>query len=280
MKETITELRIICQHSLSTWSEQPWIFLQIRKISVYLTWLLLHTKLTPNSISVISLFTAILATFFTGVGLLITGFILIQITIVLDFSDGEVSRYRNLRSKEGSYLDKIYVFLVHPILFVGITIYEFRVSNNIAIVIAGFINVISIFLYCMAVEYCKLLVVWRHLIAKITAEKTFFWENQQSYVCKEIVFRGPKSIIKSFFKDLLKLWDFPYIFIIMSIAIIFEVLLTKNSFVNWSPISIYLYFYAFTFPIIIAIVIIKNVFFKVIQRDYDELVKKIIKNGY
>ena len=55
MNESIDNLKLVCQRSWDGWNDQPWVFLQIRKVSIYVTWILLHTPLSPNAISFLAI---------------------------------------------------------------------------------------------------------------------------------------------------------------------------------------------------------------------------------
>ena len=70
IKESIDDLRKICQHSYFGWSSQPWVFLQVRKLSIYLTWVLLHTTLSSNAISLLGIGSGVLAAVLFGQNLL------------------------------------------------------------------------------------------------------------------------------------------------------------------------------------------------------------------
>jgi phosphatidylglycerophosphate synthase len=84
--------------------------LYIRRASPYLTRLLLRTRITPNGVTWLMLLSGLAA---AGVlclpGLLsaVAAFLLIQLQILLDCSDGEIARWRNVRSTTGIYLDRI-----------------------------------------------------------------------------------------------------------------------------------------------------------------------------
>jgi phosphatidylglycerophosphate synthase len=84
--------------------------LYIRRASPYLTRLLLRTRITPNGVTCLMLVSGLAA---AGVlclpGLLpaVAAFVLIQLQILLDCSDGELARWRNVRSTAGIYLDRI-----------------------------------------------------------------------------------------------------------------------------------------------------------------------------
>jgi phosphatidylglycerophosphate synthase len=84
--------------------------LYIRRASPYLTRELLRTRITPNGVTWLMLLSGLAA---AGVlclpGLLpaVAAFLLIQLQILLDCSDGELARWRNVRSTTGIYLDRI-----------------------------------------------------------------------------------------------------------------------------------------------------------------------------
>jgi phosphatidylglycerophosphate synthase len=90
----------------------------VRKISIYITWLLIHTPINANGVTFLFLLTGLLGaglyTFGTHMAW-IAGTILIWLSIVFDFSDGEVARYRQESSWFGDYYEEI----VHLVLVIG-----------------------------------------------------------------------------------------------------------------------------------------------------------------
>ena len=84
--------------------------LYIRRASVYLTRAFLRTRITPNGVTWLMMLSGVAA---AGVlcppGLLpaVAAFLLIQLQILLDCSDGELARWRNVGSTAGIYLDRI-----------------------------------------------------------------------------------------------------------------------------------------------------------------------------
>jgi hypothetical protein len=87
----------------------------VRRISIRLTWVLLHTRMSANQVTVLAILVglvgaALLA--WSDFWPLVVGMVLLQLSFVLDFSDGEVARYRALeRGSEpnagGAFLDWI-----------------------------------------------------------------------------------------------------------------------------------------------------------------------------
>src|SRR5687767_9160572 len=84
--------------------------LYVRRFSPYLTRLLLPTRITPNGVTWLMLLTGLAAAaLITLPGLLpaLGAVVLIQLQILLDCSDGELARWRQVSSTAGIYLDRL-----------------------------------------------------------------------------------------------------------------------------------------------------------------------------
>lgn len=100
----LTELRAICQNVESTWYSRH----IARPLSIRLTWLLLHTPITANGVTVLQLLTGIAGGFLIMQGNFafgIIGILLVELGYIIDCSDGEVARYYDASSKKGVFLD-------------------------------------------------------------------------------------------------------------------------------------------------------------------------------
>ena len=93
----------------------------VRHFSYPITRLLVHTPLTPNQITALSLAFGLAA----GVACLpgdylsvMVGAILFLICYVLDNCDGEIARLKNMRSRFGMRFDTFVDWLVHAVFFV------------------------------------------------------------------------------------------------------------------------------------------------------------------
>ena len=110
---TIAELRAVTQPPLifARDSGEHWAGrLYIRRLSPYLTRLLLKTPITPNGVTVLMLFVGAAAAgvlALNGVLPAVGAFLLIQLQILLDCSDGELARWKDIRSPAGVYLDRV-----------------------------------------------------------------------------------------------------------------------------------------------------------------------------
>jgi phosphatidylglycerophosphate synthase len=110
---TIAELRAATQPSsiFERDSGEHWAGrLYIRRASPYLTRLLLPTRVTPNGVTWLMILAGLAAAavlVLPGVVPAVAAFLAIQLQILLDCSDGELARWRNVRSTAGIYLDRI-----------------------------------------------------------------------------------------------------------------------------------------------------------------------------
>jgi phosphatidylglycerophosphate synthase len=84
--------------------------LYIRRASPYLTRAFLRTPITPNGVTWLMIASGLAAAAvlcLPGVLPAVAAFLLIQLQILLDCSDGELARWRDVRSTAGIYLDRI-----------------------------------------------------------------------------------------------------------------------------------------------------------------------------
>lgn len=110
---TIAELRAVVQPEgvLSRSNAEHWTgTLYMRRLSIYLTWVLVRTPISANGVTTLM----ILVGFLAGPALLLPGLwgpvlaaLLAQFQMFLDCSDGEVARWRGTSSPKGIFLDQV-----------------------------------------------------------------------------------------------------------------------------------------------------------------------------
>jgi phosphatidylglycerophosphate synthase len=124
----------------------------VRRISIRITWLLLHTRLSANGVTLLGI----------GIGLagalllawnefwpLVAGLFLLQLSFVVDYSDGEVARYRahergTVTDAGGAYLDWIGHYYV-PALAIGALAYGvFLESGHDWLLAAALVAILSV----------------------------------------------------------------------------------------------------------------------------------------
>jgi phosphatidylglycerophosphate synthase len=103
--------------------------LYMRKLSIYVTWFLAKTPITPNQTTWLMILCGLLA----GVVLALPGLwaavgaaVLIQIYLLLDCSDGELARWTRRTSITGVYLDRVGHYFAEAALLIGL---GFRASE-------------------------------------------------------------------------------------------------------------------------------------------------------
>src|SRR5688500_4491117 len=87
----------------------------IRPISIRITWLVLHTRLSANQLTVLGILVGMagaLLLAWSDFWPLVVGLALLQLSFVLDYSDGEVARYHARQKGDttgaaGAYIDWI-----------------------------------------------------------------------------------------------------------------------------------------------------------------------------
>ncbi len=94
-----------------------------RRVSAFLTRIFLRTGLSPNAITVLSLFIGLVAAAFFargGYAAAIIGGLLFQLSAIVDCCDGEVARLTHRESRFGRQLDLAADNIVHVAIFAGV----------------------------------------------------------------------------------------------------------------------------------------------------------------
>ncbi|MEW6202526.1 MAG: CDP-alcohol phosphatidyltransferase family protein [bacterium] len=154
--ESIKELRKICQ---KTETDERIHFLQ-RKVSIYLTKILLYTPITANQTTFLSMIMAIPSgIFFASADFRCSflGILFYWIYRLLDFSDGEIARYRKQTSFRGQYLDCVAPYITDTFIFAGIGIGIYRQYYELWMLILAFSWLIAMTLNKAAVHIVYML---------------------------------------------------------------------------------------------------------------------------
>jgi phosphatidylglycerophosphate synthase len=127
-RPSIAELRqatqppsIFARNSGEHWAGR----LYVRRLSPYLTRLLLRTPIMPDGVTWLMIASGLLAALaltLPGIGGALGAVVLIQLQILLDCSDGELARWLDRRSPSGVYLDRIGHWLTEAALPIALGI--------------------------------------------------------------------------------------------------------------------------------------------------------------
>jgi len=114
-----------------------------RKISQVITYLFVRfwPAVTPNMVSVISFFLAVVACIlliFPGYWWRFAGAVLLQLSFAFDCSDGEVARITNLSSKFGAWLDSVLDRFKEIMMFGAMTAYWYTYQQtSVWVIVVG-----------------------------------------------------------------------------------------------------------------------------------------------
>lgn len=117
---------------------RPWLWINRAISSRFLTPLLAKTTLTPNQITVMSMVSGILAGIFLSLGTYesgIWGVIFYEFACLLDNSDGDIARLKNMQTELGAKLDILCDVVTDGALFIGIFLgaYKFGIPGPLAL---------------------------------------------------------------------------------------------------------------------------------------------------
>jgi len=128
----------------------------IRKISGFITGLLVNTPVTPNQVTIISLILGIASAAFFSHGAhtytIIAG-LFYFISTVFDQCDGEVARHKQMTSDFGKTFDIIVDSIVNATITIGITIAIYKTNGSGLSIIAGLLAMTGIVISLLLTTY-------------------------------------------------------------------------------------------------------------------------------
>lgn len=261
-------------------------FQLIRRVSIYPTWVLLHFPISANGVTLIGILLGIVSAALFAAGMLVSAVVVLQLATILDFSDGEVARYRKQQSKQGSYLDRAYHFLVHPSVFAGLAIAAHRAYDSQVVLVIGFVSTVGVPAFTMVTAYANELAVWKHarkLIGRLNGELTetpprvdgLRALGHHARPATSLATAAAQASLARRIGGLSAIWDFPYIFLVLSIATIAEVMIGPTVAWTRSPLALVLAFYALTYPCWIALYLSHVLKTRSTERGYDDFVAEL-----
>ncbi|MCG5218351.1 CDP-alcohol phosphatidyltransferase family protein [Streptosporangium soli] len=131
---SVAEIRSVAQpqSTMDRRSGEHWAgLLYMRKLSIYVTWALAKTPISPNQATGLMILCGLLA----GVVMALPGLwaaigaaLLVQIYLLLDCSDGELARWTGRTSITGVYLDRVGHYFAEAALLIGL---GFRAAETV-----------------------------------------------------------------------------------------------------------------------------------------------------
>ena len=176
MVESLKELNKICQKPRYREIGNLYVRYVLRDAALPITWLLLHTKITANQVTLLSLIIALFGIALTVMpsnSAFLIGTLLLQLWYLLDHVDGQIARYRNTSSLTGRFFDFLMHHLIHGVLFFGLACYVFQITGGWIFIVWGFLTSAAMFMFNLIYD---------------TMYKTFF---------EHILFSGSTISVKS-----------------------------------------------------------------------------------
>ena len=147
MVESLQELNKICQKprykEVGNWMARH-IF---REAALPVTWLLVHTPVTANQVTLLSLIIGVFGTIcFASLAdsFFLLGALCLQFWYLLDHVDGQLARYYKTASLSGRFFDFMTHQLIHGVILFALGVYVFRVTGHFFYLIWGFIASLGI----------------------------------------------------------------------------------------------------------------------------------------
>ncbi len=167
---------------LGSYSDSPIIDRYIiRKISGFISGLLVKTPVTPNQVTIISLIIGIVSAVFFSHGshtyTIIAG-VLYFVSTVFDQCDGEVARFKHMESDFGRIFDIIVDSIVNAAIVIGITIAIYKANGSGLTIVAGLLAMMGIVISLLLTTYfsseCKKDTGAKEILDKLN-NKDFFY---------------------------------------------------------------------------------------------------------
>ena len=124
----------------------------VRKLSIRITWLLLHTRMSADTVTIGGILIGIAGALMLASNqfwVLVGALVLLQLSFVIDYSDGEVARYRAREqgaatNAGGAYLDWIGHYYVPAIAIAALAWGAFEQSGRDWLLLAALVAILNV----------------------------------------------------------------------------------------------------------------------------------------
>jgi phosphatidylglycerophosphate synthase len=101
------------------------------EISLFVTWVLCKTSVTPNQVTIASIISALICGIFYASGMFVWGSLFLFLSHMLDCTDGNLARVKETFSAFGRWLDFIGNRTGEVFIFLGATCYFYRIDESV-----------------------------------------------------------------------------------------------------------------------------------------------------
>ena len=119
------------------------------KVSIYVSWLFLHTNISPNQVTFISLITGLTGCYFLTLPgwYPIIGVILFNLAYIFDIVDGDIARFRKICSLSGAFFDRLTTAIFDPLMYAALAYGVYLKLGAFPVLAFGFSAAISLLLF-------------------------------------------------------------------------------------------------------------------------------------
>lgn len=256
--ESLDELNRICQKprykEVGNWMVRN----ILRDAALPVTWVLLHTPITANQVTLVSFFVGLIGIIFFGLISPVSflwGAILLQVWYLLDHVDGQVARYRKTASLSGRFFDYVMHHIIHMIILFSLGIYSYRMSGSGLYVLWGFAASVSIMTFNLISDVkCKTFFEWM-----VAYQKPFKATMPPE---KSRVFEGKNPLFRMLFSVLHKLCEVHVMMNVLTGAALLQLTMKE-----WVDLRFVLFF---VYGIVAPLIAVAKISYIITQRRIDE----------
>lgn len=226
--ESLKELNNICQKANYKKTGNWMVRHILRDAALPATWLLLHTKITANQVTLIALLIGMI-----GIALFaipprfafLIGALLVQLWYYLDHVDGQIARYRKTASLSGRYFDFMMHHIIHGFFFFGLGLFGYFQYGQVGWVISGFMMSFLMMLFNISYD-----VIAKTFIEKIQTarEITTIQTGQKKTITEGKPQKGTQYLKRCYFV-IHKLCEIHVLMNIFTVAALMNVLIKPTS---------------------------------------------------
>ncbi len=213
-----------------------------RDMALPLTWILLHTPISANGVTFISLIVGmsgcVFLSFESNVYFL-WGAILLQFWYLLDHVDGQIARYRNQSSVTGIFFDYITHHIIHIGVFVGIGWSVYTHTLEVVYILLGIITATGILVLNLIYDcQYKAFFHWIKMYSQLAIKK------KVNTATSDIIQTESKSRFRMMFSWFHKLGEIHVLMNVITVIAIIQI--TMDLYLSHFVIVFYLVLISFT----------------------------------
>lgn len=166
--ESFKELSEICQKPHYKTRGNWMVRHLLRDAALPITWVLLHTPVTANQVTLLAILVGLVGNFYLSVlshSSLFVAALLLQLWYLLDHVDGQIARYRKTASLTGRFYDFLMHHMIHATVFFPWGWFLWQETEESYYLILGFIMSMMITLFNMLPD-----IVYKAYIEKVQKE--------------------------------------------------------------------------------------------------------------